>query len=262
MAEIEKIQAKHALKNYRIEERPLEERHVNLSNGLTRAAHGLTLAEKRLVMAAVAKLDSKKFLAEGVVISTRITAAEYAEIADCEMNVAYRALASAGRNLYNRSITFFAPHFKRNGRPAGETINHMRWVGRAKYYRQEGWIELSWWPEVLPHLTGLRKNFTSYQLKQATALRSIYSWKLLELLQRFQGTGWAEYPIDDFCISMEATQKQRANFNNIRRRIIEPAVKELMEKDGWIIVWEPVKRGRRVAAVKFKFHRDPQGKLF
>lgn len=262
MAEIERARSKDALKNRHLPDVPLKDRHVSMSNALTRAAHGLTLAEKRLVMAAVSKLDSKRFATEGQAIITRITAAEYAEIADCEMNVAYRALAAAGRNLYNRSITFYAPHFKRNGKPAGETINHMRWIGRAKYHRQEGWIELSWWHEVLPHLTGLRRNFTQYQLKQATALRSVYSWKLLELLQRFQGTGWAEYPIDDFCLSMEATEKQKANFNNIRRRIIEPAVKELIDKDGWIIMWEPVKKGRRVAAVRFRFHRDPQGRLF
>ena len=46
-----------------------------------------------------------------------------------------------------------------------------------------------------------------------------------------------------------------------KRRIIEPAVKELTEKDGWLIEWTPIKAGRRVKAVRFVFKRDPQARL-
>jgi plasmid replication initiation protein len=60
---------------------------------------------------------------------------------------------------------------------------------------------------------------------------------------------------------MEVTEKQAANFNNIKRRIIEPAIKELMEKDGWLIDWKPIKRGRKVAQLQFRFARNPQGQL-
>jgi plasmid replication initiation protein len=79
---------------------------------------------------------------------------------------------------------------------------------------------------------------------------------------RFKSTGKAEYTIEDFCASMDATEKQRADFNNIKRRMIEPAVKELTEKDGWLIQWEAVKAGRKVKAVRFNFMRNPQGSLF
>jgi plasmid replication initiation protein len=137
----------------------------------------------------------------------------------------------------------------------------MRWVGRCTYHEGEGWVELAWWPELLSSLTGLKKNFTTYQLQQASALRSAYSWRLLELLTRFQKTGWAEYTIEDFCAAMDATEKQRANFNNIKRRIIEPAVAELTAKDGWFIEWETIKAGRKVVKLKFSFKRDEQLRL-
>ena len=78
---------------------------------------------------------------------------------------------------------------------------------------------------------------------------------------RFQSTGKAEYTIEDFCASMDATEKQRTDFAAVRRKIIEPAVKELTEKDGWLIQWEPIKAGRRVARLRFTFMRDPQGRL-
>ena len=236
-------------------------RLVTMSNALTRAGHGLTLSEKRIVASAVAKLDSRRALPPGEVPRTRITAAEYAETFGVDLDTAYDQLQDAAKQLYKRSITFFEPAFRRNGKPLPPSMVQMRWVGSVKYQKGEGWVELAWWPDLLRHLLGLKKQFTTYQLQQASALRSAYSWKLLELLMRFKDTGRAEYTIEDFCASMDATEKQRADFNNIRRRIIEPAVKELTEKDGWLIQWTPIKAGRRVAGVRFSFMRNPQERL-
>lgn len=246
------------------QDRSLGDRWVNMSNALTRAAHGLTLAEKRIIMAAVSKLDSLKAPHPGQKIpTTKITAAEYAELAGCEAPAAYEALQTAAKNLYRRSIVIFEPSFIRKNQKIGDkgTVTYMRWVGRATYHDKEGWIELDWWYEILPHLLGLKKNFTGYQLQQVNAMRSIYSWRLLELLMRFKSTGKAIYTIEDFCTSMEATEKQRADFGKIRTKIIEPAVKELQEKQGWMIQWHPVLAGRKVKAVHFDFIPDTQNKL-
>ena len=68
----------------------------------------------------------------------------------------------------------------------------------------------------------------------------------------------AEYTIEDFCTSMEATEKQKQNFAKIRTKIIEPAVKELIEKDGWLIEWKPIKTGRKVSKLRFDFKKNPQ----
>ncbi len=235
-------------------------RLVTMSNGLIRAGHGLTLAEKRLVATGVSKLDSRTMTT--LAPRTRVTAAEFAETFGLDINTAYEQLASAGKQLYNRSITFYEAAHKRNGKPLPPTRITMRWVGDVRYQTGEGWIELGWHSPLLPHLLGLRKQFTSYALAQATALRSASSWRLLELLMRFKSTGWAEYTIEDFCESMEATAKQREDFAAIRRKIIEPAVRELSAKGGWLIDWKPIKANRKVVAVRFDFKRNPQQNLF
>lgn len=237
-------------------------RWVTMGNALARASHGLSLAEKRIVALAVSKLDSARPLRPGEAPVTRIYADEYAEMYDIDINTAYEQLRAAGAALYQRSVTFFEPAFRRDGKPLEPTRVTMRWVGRAKYQAGEAWIELAWWHELLKHLTGLQRQFTSYQLKQASALRSAHSWKLLELLSRFKSSGIAEYTIEDFCESMEATEKQRKDFAAIRVKIIEPSVKELKEKDGWEIEWSPIKAGRKVKALRFTFRRDPQQSLF
>ena len=132
-------------------ERPAGERWVTMSNALTRAGHGLTLAEKRIVAAAVSKLDSRRVLKPGEVPRTKITAAEYAETFEVDMNTAYDQLQGAAKQLYNRSITFYEPAHKRNGKPLPPTRVQMRWVGSVKYQDGEGWVELAWWPDLLRH---------------------------------------------------------------------------------------------------------------
>jgi len=253
-----------SLENYvsDVPERSSGERWVTMSNALIRAGHGLTLSEKRIVAAAVSKLDSCRMHPQGdAVPRTRITAMEYAEAFGVDMNTAYDQLQDAAKQLYHRSITFYEPAYKRNGKPLPPTMVQMRWVGSVKYYKKEGWVELAWWPDLMRHLRGLRRQFTTYQLQQTSALRSTYSWKLLELLTRFKSTGTAEYTIEDFCVSMGATDKQAEDFAKIRTKIIEPSVKELTEKDGWLIQWIPIKAGRKVKAVKFTFMRNPQYQL-
>lgn len=257
-----KTPAQHALENYDAGdlERSSGDRWVTMQNSLIRAGHGLSLPEKRIIMMAVSMLDSRKSYRPGDVPTTRITAAEYAALAECEMNTAYEALQDAAKQLYHRSITFYEPAHKRRGKAVEPTKVQMRWVGQVHYQKGEGWVELYWWPKLLPYLTNIQKQFTSYQLKQATALRSAYSWRLLELLLRFEKTGVAEYTVEDFKISMDAPPSL-SDFGQIKRRIIEPAVKELNDKDGWLIQWEPIKAGRKVAKVRFTFKRDPQGRL-
>ncbi|WP_338333363.1 hypothetical protein [Acetobacter sp. LMG 32666] len=55
---------------------------------------------------------------------------------------------------------------------------------------------------------------------------------------------------------MEAIEKQNLV------KIIKPAVKELIEKDGWLIEWKPIKTDRRVSKLRFEFKKDPQEELF
>lgn len=239
-------------------ETPLIDRHVNISNELVNAAQALNLTEKRIVSCCIAKIDTLRKGGGSLVNNglVKLSAAEYAEAAQIGMNAAYDEMQGAADNLFQRYIRI-VQETKR-----GPKIIKFRWVSSVTYHKGEGWIELRFTPEVAPHLVMLEKRFTSYRLAQASALRSLYSWRLLELLNQFESTGWRQIDIEDFHHAMEAKVSHRKNFTETRRWIIEPAIKELTDKDGWAIAWEPVKAGRKVTAIKFVFKRDPQAKLF
>lgn len=236
------------------QELALTDRHVNMSNALIRAAQGLTLAEKRLMSTAVAKLDSVRHWTPEK-LHVRLTAADYAETFGVNETTAYEQLQGSADKLFHR----YARWFEKGRRGPIEVKVH--WVGSVKYHKGEGWVELSFHHEMAPHLFMLREKFTSYKLAQASALRSLYSWRLLELLMQFKSKGELYITIEDFANAMDAPKSCRENFAQLRRRVIEPAVRELGERDNLAVSWEAIKAGRRVKALSFRFEPNPQHRL-
>ncbi|EPE0899530.1 replication initiation protein [Escherichia coli] len=238
----------------------LRNKNVVMSNVVTRSAQGLSLAEKRIIFCAIAKMSGKY-------APVKITAQEYASTFGMPLNQAYQQLKDAAENFFNRYISLSIPDRK------GKKPEHwkIRWLGAYGYQDGEGYVSLGFTPEVTPYLCDLESNFTKYKLSQSWALRSGHSWRLLELFEQMRKTnketgqkledGWLSISIEDFWHAMEATETYRKNFKDLRVKIIEPAIKELTEKDNWLIDWHPVKKGRRVAKLEFYFKKDDQLKL-
>lgn len=235
-------------------EAPLKEQSVNMSNSLIRAAHGLSLAEKRVVSACLAKMDSIRL--DNGRYKFKLTANEFAETFNVSLDTAYEQLMDTGKKLMKRTARFV------EDTPRGKKERLWVWVSGVTYHHGEGWVELGFSHEMTPHLALLRKEFTSYKLKHASALRSVYSWRLMELMMQFKSTGLLRIDVEAFCHAMEAPESARNNFGELRRRIIEPAVKELTLKDNLLIAWEGTKRGgRKVIGLEFRFKVNPQQSL-
>lgn len=236
-------------------ELPAGKLQITMSHALTTAAQGLTLAEKRVMMYAVAKLDSFKSDGGTPNGTVKLVAHDYAEQFGVDPDTAYNQLKSASRGIFNRYVRFFEL-----GKKGPEEVM-IRWVSSARYSPGTGSVTLRFTLEMAPHLVQLQRQFTSYKLAQASALRSVYSWRLLELLSQYASTGWRQIELNEFHHAMETPEGYKANFKILRQRVVEPAVKELREKDGWLIDWTPIKTGRKVTALRFEFKRDPQGHL-
>ena len=241
-------------------DKPLAERYVSMSNALARAAQGLTLSEKRVVAIALAKTDSKSAADKTRAAfsggwTVHLSAEEYAQEFGITGDAAYLQLKAAGDNLMKRQV-----------RTLTQTIRGIKevktnWCGQCTYHHGEGWIEIAFTPQIAPHLLDLKSKFTSYQLKQASALRSIYAWRLFECLQSWRTTGKWSPDIADFMRSMEAPVSCRSNFGMLRRTVIEPALKELRTKDNLEIEMELKKAGRKITGLVFTFRPNPQGQL-
>lgn len=234
-------------------DKPLPERHVNMSNALARAAHGLNLSEKRVIACGLANTNSRSSRSYSQILQhggwlVRLGAVDYAETMNIEPQTAYVQLKDVANTLVKKQWTIIS----------GKSVTRFNWLSRIKYHEGEGWVELEFTHHTAPHLIALGKNFTSYQLQQASALRSIYSWRLLECLQSWKGTGRYTPTIDEFCHAMDAKKSHREDFGMLRRSIIEPAVRELRDKDRFDVEWKPVKSGRKVTALEFTFDKTKQ----
>jgi len=229
--------------------------HVNMSNTLVRASHGLNLVEKRIITACIATIDSMRVSKRDQYdqASVRLSAKEYGDQFGIDMRNAYNELKAASERLFERYVVM------RWETPKGMRIHKFRWVSGVLYLEGEGIIEINFTREVMPYLTFLRGTYTSYQLKVASALRSVYSWRLLELFKSWETTKELYITMEDFRHTMEIPESYL--YKDVRVKCIDVAVKELQEKNNMVITWTPIKKSRAVASLRFKWKEDDQIKL-
>lgn len=227
----------------------LRGKNVVMSNAISRAAQSLSLAEKRIIFAAIAQMGGKY-------APVRITAQEYANTFGMPLKQAYSQLKEASENFFNRYIRFKLNEVSE----IDVDVWKIRWLGAYKYNDGEANVLLHFTPQVMPYLCELEDNFTKYQLSQACALRSVHSWRLLELFEQMntnkENNGWLSISIEDFHHAMESPDSYKTTFGLLRKYMIEPAVKELTEKDHWMIDWKPIKKGRKVVRLEFWFRKE------
>jgi plasmid replication initiation protein len=185
--------------------------------------------------------------------SVKIAAADYAETYGINARTAYDELKYVAKTLIKRQWTVVD----------GRTTAHYNWLSGVKYHDGQGWMEMHYTHWISPHLYFLRKQFTTYRLEQAAALRSAYSWRLFECLMSWRDTGKWSPSLDDFYRAMDIKKDSpyRKNFAHLRRRVLDPSLRELRDKDGWDVTCEFVKGGRRVVGLSFKFSPARQGRL-
>ncbi|MDD0649271.1 replication initiation protein, partial [Shigella sonnei] len=161
----------------------LRGKNVVMSNAISRAAQSLSLAEKRIIFAAIAQMGGKY-------APVRITAQEYANTFGMPLKQAYSQLKEASENFFNRYIRFKLNEVSE----IDVDVWKIRWLGAYKYNDGEANVLLHFTPQVMPYLCELEDNFTKYQLSQACALRSVHSWRLLELFEQMntnkENNGW------------------------------------------------------------------------
>lgn len=221
---------------------PAKPNLVTMSNMLTRSAYSLSLSEKRLLMLAITRLDNSSDDSQLLTI----TPGEYAGFYALNHTGVYRTLKRAVENLWTRTLVT-------------DDNTKYRWIITSRY--EDGTIELEFHPRLKPHLIQLKNQFTQYFLHRAADFKLLYTWRLFELIMQFKSTGYLQIELDDFKKSMDVPVAYNRDFGLIRSKVIAPAIAEIKEKDGLKITWKPIKTGRKVTALEFKFPVEHQKTL-
>lgn len=245
------------------------ELQINMSHAITRASHGLSLVEKRIVALFIAKFCGKKHIrgVRGELIPVedrqiKVTADEYADTFNISKDMAYRDLKHSAKRFLKRHWTLHKPE-------GGVLMGN--WLEAIHYHDDEGFVIAEFTNRTTPHLVvALGEQFTKYRLKATAALTGTYTWRLWELLSQYADPSekkkrreeerWVRITLDEFRHMMGAPKSYR--YPDIRVRIIEPAIKQISSKNEIKVVWRAIKKGRSVNSLEFRFTPSEQLSLF
>ena len=212
----------------------------------------MDVVAKRLMLCLLAKIDSRKPLPKKI----HLDANEYAEIIgqSPDKKAIYRDMKQGAKQLLETII---------------QTYDHEARVGEMcvladylRYFDDEARIECSFTKWVEPYIHYLSKNFTRIQLTEAVKFRSFYTIRIYELLMQFQATGERQITLNKLREILQLEKKQYSRFADLKRWVVDKAVREINEKSEYEVSWNKVRTGRQVTGLMFVFEERKQRRLF
>jgi plasmid replication initiation protein len=227
-----------------IEELKQQSQSVTMSNALIRSAHSLTLQEKRIVALALSGLDSFEEADEHANLIVKIRALDFASLFSVSESNSYDTLQKCAKSLLTRKIRMS---------DKDNRVTEMNWLSYSTYAKSEGWCEVKFNSDLVPHLFGLKKQFTQYRLERFRRLKSEYSWRILELLAMFAQTGFLTISVEELVHAVDAPDSYASDYGALRRRVIEPALKEIRNSCEMTVSVVAKKLGKKVVRLEFTF---------
>ena len=218
-------------------------------NALIQASYTLGLSEQRLMLLAI--LEARE-TGKGIDHTSllRVHAHAYADQFGIDKNNAYEVMRDASKGLFDRYVTY---HDK-NPKNGNDRSFHCRWVDKIGYEKATGTVFLRFTVDVVPLITRLENNFTSYEIEQVANLDSGYAIRLYELLIQWRITGKPPiFELQDFRRKLGVEDSQYKTMSNFKNRVLEPAIKQINEHTDIMAKYENIKKGRVITGFKFMF---------
>lgn len=118
-------------------------------------------------------------------------------------------------------------------------------------------------PEIMPLLSDLKASFTQFLAQDVAEFGSIYSYRIYQLFMQYlnkeTGKGWTQIDFYDFRYMLMLLDKYPLTAD-FKKRVIDPAIKEINEKSPLKAKYELIKKGRKFVAVKFTFELKERAK--
>lgn len=224
-----------------------KELQVVKSNHIISASYRLSVAEQRVILSCIAQVRRDEPVTDEILYS--VTASDIADLCGTDQRTAYRDLASAAERLFERRVTIM---LEPDGKARAGRKRLTRWVQTVDYIEGEGRIELRFGKDILPFLTGLTEQFTRYALAAVAKMTSAHAIRLYELLAQYGGVGQREISIEQLRDWFQLGDAYPA-MKDLKRRVIDPAVKQVNEHSPMEVSWTQRKAGRNVTHLVFDF---------
>lgn len=219
---------------------------VRKSNKLIEARYRLTLGEQRLILHLCSLIHSS----DEDFKSYEIRVKDFARMFGLESkSVIYKAVEDAAKELAGKRLDLSWN---------GEEI-YVSWLSYVRYVKGSGVVQVEFHKSLKPYLLKLQEygNFTKYQINNVVSFKSQYSIRLYELLKQKAFTATERkfsrcFEIEHFRSILGIAVNEYYAFDNLRRKVIEPAIKEVSANtDLEITDIHYDKTGRKVTGITF-----------
>ncbi|MES0857601.1 replication initiation protein [Geobacillus sp. G4] len=210
---------------------------VTKANALIEANYKLSTLEQKIILYLISQIskDDDDFKMYSLPIQ------EFSELLGYRGSPKYTELREITKNLMRKVLEI----------REGQKLKQLSWVSYVEYDVHSGYVSLAFDPRLKPYLLQLKREFTTYRLKNVMELKSSYSIRMYELLKRWQYIGEAVLRLDDLRMMVGAGDKY-SEYHNFKKRVLNPARKEISEKTDIIFTYEEIREKRKVVALRFQ----------
>jgi plasmid replication initiation protein len=211
---------------------------VKRNDLIQKSRHQMDLQEQKIILYMISKIKpSDKDFSEQI-----FSVAEFCKVigADGDSGGNYAYIKKTLKSLRDRSIWVTLDD-------GSETT--LAWINSVTINPRSGIVRLTLDDKMKPYLLDLQENFTQYSLLYTLAMRSQYSTRLYELLKSYQFKKYVIFDIDELRQLLFAERWQRGN--DMKRKVLDIAVKEINKLADIWVTYELVKEGRKFTEVRF-----------
>jgi plasmid replication initiation protein len=170
----------------------------------------------------------------------------------CELNMllgindknSYRKVAEITKEFMKKVLEIKEPN----------RMIQLHWISTAKYYFNEGYVELEFHPELKPYLIKLQEFFTIYNLKNTIQLKSAYSIRIYELLKQYENLAKRIISVENLRIILQIDPDEYKNYADFKKKVLLVAMEELKEKTDLYFDIEEIKKSKKVISIKFNIY--------
>lgn len=224
------------------------------SNRLIEASYRLNLVEQQIILYAICRArEEQRGLSSDAPVTIR--AADFAACFGTNETDVYSQLKEAMRTLYQRSVVI------RDTDPAtGKArVLETRWISDKAYIDGAGQIQITFAPRMIPFITRLENEFTSYRLEKIGRMSSVHAVRLYELLVQHLPIGQREIDLAWLKETLQLTDEYPRMFD-FKKRVLDVAVDQINAHSDIAVRYTQRKTGRAVTHLLFEIAEKARAK--
>ncbi|MCX0498997.1 MULTISPECIES: replication initiation protein [Erwinia] len=224
-------------------------------NELLEGAYSVTLDEMRLLNLALAQIDSRRPQPD---ILYKLYPKDFQRIFNVNPTSSHVQLRTAAESLMKKPVTVY----KRDSRSNKVKTVQLAWFSRLEYINDDDQsaVVVRFGQDVAPYLYELKESFTQMNFSSLAKLDTPFSVRLYGwLIKSRHLSGYKQNGVIEVTLTLEWMREKAglvgkyADYRDFRQKLLQPTIDRINANTDISVIWEPVKAGRTVTAIKFTY---------